>query len=189
MRLAHARQGTPALARRTLFATLAARLLMMDEQAVRIETNCPIEDVVRRLREAIACNRLRSPIQPQLAGTVTPEHLVLRRNRPLFSNRGYPIFRGRIYRENGRTVIEGRCKCDLSFLWFYYAALLVIVVIGAIEAILMKAVIFLLFGLLVAGLGAALFAFWRRAAIPYFMGDVELLIRDVRNALQEAGGN
>src|SRR5262245_50683295 len=89
---------------------------MLDEQEVRIETERSVEDVVQRLNEAIASNRLRSALQPRLAGTVTPETVVLSRYRPMTTNHGYPVFHGSIRRHNGKTVIEGRCRSEVSFM-------------------------------------------------------------------------
>ena len=66
-------EGNCCVAPRAEPRALAARRKMLDEKEVRIETERSVEDVVRRLNEAIASNRMRSAFQPQLAGTVTPE--------------------------------------------------------------------------------------------------------------------
>jgi len=183
VRHAHARQESPALARRSLSAALAVRKKMLDEKEVRIETERSVDDVVRRLNEAIACNHLRAGLQPRLVGTVTSESVVLRRYRPMSTNSGYPVFHGSIRRVNGKTVIEGKCRSQLNFVGLAWVGIACIALVGMWQAIATQTIA-LLFGVIaISALAALGLLIGRHAMFLMLMGDVELLVKEVNAIL------
>jgi len=152
---------------------------MLDVQEVRIETERSVDEVVRRLNEAIASNHLRSALQPHLDGTVTPESVVLRRLRPMLSNHGYPVFRGSIRRQNGKTVIEGRCRSQLNFMWLSWLGVACVTLVGMWQAISTRTIALLYSMLLLGGLATLTLLICRRMLLKMVMGDVELLVKEV----------
>lgn len=156
-------------------------------EPLRIETDRDVETVVRLVTESITSNRRLAGYRPALDGKVSTSGFVLRRFRPL-GNSGYPVFRGSIRRENGVTVIEGICTTSSRVEWVYltFLALFLMTTVGISIAQhdARPAVI--------GTVGVAVFLAYtrlsQRLTRQVLMADVELMVREIRQALSEIGG-